>query len=79
MVSGFEGFLNGVAVSVFALKREAMWSAEAEGAGLNLAEAHQLRHRNAVIMLQDVVEKRKWTISPNKGLVGGNLTTLKRR
>lgn len=62
MVSGFEGFLNGVAVSLFALKREAIGSTEAESAGLNLAGAHQLRHRNAVIMLQDVAEKRNSTM-----------------
>lgn len=62
MVSGFEGFLNGVAVSLFALKREAIESTEVESTGLNLAEAHQLRHRNAVIMLQDVAAKRNSTI-----------------
>lgn len=62
MVSGFEGFLNGVAVSLFWLKREAIRSTEAKGAGLNLAEARQLRHRNVVIVLQDVVRRRILTM-----------------
>lgn len=58
MVSGLEGFLNGVAVSLLELKHEAIISTEAEGAGLNLAEARQLRHRNAVVMLQEFVKTR---------------------
>lgn len=84
LVSGFEGFLNGIAVSLFALKREAIGSTEAEGAGLNLAEAHRKRQRNPVIMLQDVVEKKnsamcrrviallEWKAGPTKARLGGS-------
>lgn len=71
-------FSNAVAVSLFALKREAIGSSEAERAALNLAEAHQLRHRNAVIMLQDV-EKRNPTMCKYLPIKTLTFKMLKRR
>lgn len=81
LVSGLEGFLSGIAVSLFALKCEAIGSTEAEGAGLNLAEAHRTRRRNPVIMLQDVVERAGGCIvgvqaGPTKARLGGSLKVL---